>query len=78
MNTPNKIFTVVQQSQNHFNIIDAQTGTFVNRIVTQGDILSGPIVVGDRCTFVIQMDKGQTIGMIYSLPQGTLLNRYMV
>lgn len=78
MNTPNKIFTVAQQGPNHFNIIDASTGAFVNRIVTQGDILSGPIVVGDRCTFIVKMGNGESIGMIYGLPQGTLINRYVV
>lgn len=78
MNTPNKIYTVVQQGPTHFNVIDATSGTFVNRIVTQGEVISGPIVVGDRCTFVVQFPTGNKLGMIYSLPQGTIINRYVV
>jgi len=74
----NKFYTVVQQGPRIFNIIDAQTGVFVNRITTQGDVVSGPIVVGNRCTFVINNGPGSTFGMIYDLPRGTLVNRYMV
>lgn len=78
MNNPNKFYTVVQQGASHFNIIDAQSGTFVNRIVTQGEVISGPLVVGNRCTFVVQIGSGSKYGMIYSLPQGTIINRYVV
>lgn len=78
MITPNKLYTVVQQGPSHFNIVDANSGVFVNRIITQGKVISGPIVVGNRCTFVVEIGSGTKFGMIYSLPQGTMVNRYMV
>lgn len=74
----NKIYTVVQQSANHFNIVDANSGVYQNRITIQGKVISGPIVVGNRCTFVVENTPGSKFGLIYGLPQGTLVNRYMV
>jgi len=76
--TTSKLYTVVQASANHFNIIDVTTGGFVNRITIQGTLLSGPIVVGDRCTLVVEFPGGQKFGMIYGLPSGSLMNRYSV
>ena len=76
--TTSKIYTVVQSGPNHFNIIDTSTGAFVNRITVQGTLLSGPIVVGNRCTMVVEFGGGSKFGMIYSLPQGSLVNRYAI
>lgn len=78
MNSPNKIYTVVQQGPSHFNIIDATTGSFAGRIMPQGEVVSGPVVVGDRCTIVVKIGSGTKYGTIYSLPQGSIINRYMV
>jgi hypothetical protein len=76
--TTSKLYTVVQVSPNHFNIIDASTGAFVNRITLQGTLMSGPIVVGNRCTVVVEFGGGSKFGMIYNLPDGALVNRYSV
>ena len=76
--TTSKIYTVVQSSPNHFNIIDTSSGAFVNRISVQGTLLSGPIVAGNRCTMVVEFGGGAKFGMIYSLPEGALINRYSI
>ena len=78
MNTNDKIYTVVQKGPRLFNIVDANTGVFMNRILTQGDVVSGPIVVGNRCTIVVQIGSGTKFGTIYNLPQGNIINRYLV
>ena len=72
----NKTYTVTQTSPNTFNIIDMSNGTVINRIITQGQVVSGPIVVGERCTFVVETGPNQRMGMIYGLPTGTVINRY--
>lgn len=77
-NNNDKIYTVVQKGPRLFNIVDANTGVFMNRIMTQGDVVSGPIVVGDRCTIVVQIGSGTKFGTIYGLPRGNMINRYMV
>ena len=74
----NKLYTVVQKEKNIFNIINAETGTVLNRIILAGEIVGGPIVVGDRCTFVAETGPNQRLGMIYKLPNGTIINRYPV
>jgi hypothetical protein len=72
------MYTIIQQSSNHFNIIDLSTGVFVNRITAPGTVVSGPIVVGNRCTIVVDNNNGNKMGIIYSLPQGNIIDRYAV
>ena len=72
------IYTVALDKNNTFNIINAETGSIMNRIITTGEVISGPIVVGDKCTFIIQSTPSQKSGVIYKLPNGTLINRYIV
>lgn len=72
------IYTVALDRDNTFNIINAETGSIMNRIITSGEVISGPIVVGDKCTFIIQSTPSQKSGVIYKLPNGTLINRYIV
>ena len=73
----NKAYTVTQVSPNSFNIIDISNGSVSGRIITQGSVVSGPIVVGDRCTFVVETGPNRRMGMIYSLPGGSIINRYL-
>jgi hypothetical protein len=72
------IYTVSPYTDKVYNIIDAEKGTIVNRIVIHDGIVStGPIVVGDRCTFVVNTGNNQQVGYIYSLPKGTVINRFV-
>lgn len=71
------IYTVSQADKKVYNIIDAEKGTIINRIVIQdGEVSSGPIVVGDRCTFIVKIGNNQLVGYIYRLPRGTVINRF--
>ena len=73
-----KLYTVSQDRKDTFNIIDARKGTTVNRIIIAGEIVNGPVVVGDRCTFVVKTSDTQRFGVIYKLPNGTIINRFIV
>ena len=72
-----KVYSVTLGSGKRLNIIDVTSGRTVNNIMYDGDILTGPIVVGDKCTLVTI--KG-TIrkGHIYNLPTGRLAQTYVV
>jgi len=72
------IYTVAPYSDSVYNIIDAEKGTVVNRIVIHdGTVSSGPIVVGDRCTVTVATGDNQHVGYIYSLPKGTVIKRFV-
>ena len=75
---PSKIYSVTPGSSGKLNIIDATNGRMVNRIQYPGTIVTGPIVVGDKCTLVVQDNSGIRKGKIYNLPQGTLHQTYSV
>lgn len=71
-------YTVSPYTDKLYNIVDAEKGTIVGRIVIQdGQVSSGPIVVGDKCTFVVSTGANQRVGYIYSLPKGTVINRFV-
>ena len=72
-----KIYSVTLGSSGKLNIIDATTGRILNVILYNGDIINGPIVVGDRCTLVVKKGNIRD-GHIYKLPTGRLLQTYGV
>lgn len=75
---PDKIYSVSLGASGKLNVIDATTGRILNSILYDGEIVSGPIVVGDKCTLVVQNQYNQKKGRIYRLPQGTLHQTYAV
>ena len=74
----NKLYTVTLKGTDTINIVDAEKGVTVNRTRIKGEIINGPIVVGDRFTVVTRQPNGSTMGFIYKLPAGTILNRFNV
>lgn len=75
---PNKIYSVSPSTSGRLNVIDATNGRIINHIQYPGEIVTGPIVVGDKCTLVVQNQYNQKSGRIYRLPQGTLHQTYTV
>lgn len=73
-----KVYSVTLGSTSRLNIIDASTGRILNNIQVQGEIVNGPIVVGDKCTLVTQNSNSTRRGYIYSLPTGRLHNTFHV
>lgn len=73
-----KLYTVALKGDNTVNIVDAERGITVNRAKIKGEIINGPIVVGDRFTVVTKQTNGKTIGFIYKLPAGNVIDRFNV
>ena len=73
-----KVYSVTLGSTSRLNIIDATTGRVLNNIQVQGEIVNGPIVVGDKCTLVTQHPNSKRRGYIYRLPTGRLHNTFHV
>jgi hypothetical protein len=72
------LYTVAVKSNNTIHIVDAKKGVTVNRTIVQGEIVNGPIVVGDRFTVVAKQKNGTVMGFIYKLPTGIILDRFKV
>tara|TARA_R110000851_G_scaffold142641_1_gene281342 strand:+ start:402 stop:632 length:231 start_codon:yes stop_codon:yes gene_type:complete len=72
------LYTVAVKSNNLIHIIDAKRGVTINRTTIQGEIINGPIVVGDRFTVVAKQKNGATMGFIYKLPTGIIIDRFNV
>ena len=72
------LYTVTLKSKNVLHIVDITKGVTVNRTTIKGDIVSGPLVVGDKCTVVTKQGNGSTLGFIYKLPSGSIVDRFNV
>lgn len=71
------IFSAILANPTKINIIDVTSGRVLNSISISGQLINGPIVVGDKCTIVIDVN-GVRKSHIYSLPVGRLLQTYQV
>ena len=72
-----KVYSVTIGTPGKLYIIDATTGRILNNIIYNGDIINGPIVVGDKCTLVAQQGSIRK-GHIFNLPTGRLSQTYVV
>lgn len=72
-----KVYSISPGSAGRLNVIDASTGMTLNTIMIDGDIVTGPIVVGDKCTLVASKNNVRR-GYIYKLPSGMLYQSYSV
>ena len=75
--TQSKAYSVVLSTTNKLNIIDVVSGRVLNSIHINGQIINGPIVVGDKCTVVVDK-SGNRSGSIYTLPSGRLTQTFNV
>jgi len=68
-------YTVSHSGKNVINIIDLRKNATINRFSFQGELINGPIVVGDRCTIVTK--NGNTSrGLVIKLPSGSVIDRF--
>jgi hypothetical protein len=68
-------YTAQFNGKNTINIIDLRKNAVVNRSTFQGQLLNGPIVVGDRCTIVVEDGKTKR-GLVIKLPSGAVVDRF--
>ena len=71
-----KYYTVTPIGPGIFQVVDASNGAPVNRFNIPGQIISGPVVVGDQCTIITQANNTKT-GYIVKLPTGHIINRFI-
>ena len=66
MKQKQRIYTVVADGK-ILRCVDAESGVPVNTHTVNGDIISGPIVTGDRATIVVR--KGNiNQGFVFKIP----------
>jgi len=68
-------YTAQFNGRNTINIIDLRKNSVVNRTTFQGTVINGPIVVGDRCTIVVEDGKLKK-GIVIKLPSGSVVDRF--
>lgn len=73
-----KIYSVALAGSNKMNIIDATNGTIYHSFTFPGSVVQGPVVAGDKCTYVIELLSGEKRGFIRNLPQGVVVASYKV
>jgi hypothetical protein len=65
MDTPNRII-----------FTDVVTGANVNQVHLDGDIVNGPIVVGDNCTVTIQKPDARRETRVYKMSTGAIIRTH--
>tara|TARA_A100001011_G_C13978959_1_gene702472 strand:+ start:494 stop:724 length:231 start_codon:yes stop_codon:yes gene_type:complete len=71
------VYSVTLSNQNRLNIIDAVSGRILNNIQFTGTLINGPVVVGDKCTLVVD-NNGKRKGHVHQLPTGRLTQTFQV
>tara|TARA_A100001015_G_C14939122_1_gene691794 strand:+ start:727 stop:957 length:231 start_codon:yes stop_codon:yes gene_type:complete len=71
------VYSVTLSNTNRLNIIDAVSGRIMNNIQFTGTLINGPVVVGDKCTLVID-NNGKRKGQVHQLPTGRLTQTFQV
>ena len=72
-----KGYSVHQSSSNTLSIVDIHKNAVINRSTFRGTLTNGPIVVGDRCTY-ITTESGKQKGYVMKLPSGAVIDRFVV
>ncbi len=58
-------------------VADATTGATVNILQLDGELVSGPIVVGDNCTFTVRTSSNQKETRVHHMTTGRLVNKFV-
>jgi len=66
MKQKQRMYTVVADGKT-LRCIDAESGVPVNTYTVNGDVISGPIVTGDRATVVVRKG-GINQGLVFKIP----------
>lgn len=70
-------YSVHQSSSNVFSIVDIARNVVINRSTFRGTLINGPVVVGDRCTYVTKESNRQQ-GYVMKLPSGAVIDRFVI
>lgn len=68
--------TVVTKDNHSVNLYDSATGNLKRNVyITSGDIIGQPVNNGKTCTITC-MEGGQTVIIVYEMPQFRLKNKF--
>ncbi len=70
------IYTVHDTGQGVLKIIDGMKGIQVGVLSPRGNVVTPPIVSGDRVSFVVELPNGERLGTTHKLPSGSLLTQF--
>lgn len=75
-------YNVIPAGEGLLDIIDIDKQTVAGKLSFQGDLISSPIVHGNKVSFGIQKTSGENktevLGVIYELPSGTNIGNFRV
>ena len=73
-----KIYTVAVAGGNKMNVVDASNGTIATSFTFPGTLVTGPVVAGDKCTYVVRLTNNEQKGFIRKLPHGVVVASFKV
>ena len=73
-----KFYNIIPTGPGQFDIVDFKTGIVLNKISLQGEIASGPVVIGSKCTVIMQDPDSSKTGYILNLPDGNIFNKFVI
>ena len=75
-------YNVIPAGEGLLDVIDIDKQTVAGKLSFQGELISSPIVHGNKVSFAIQKtlgeDKLEVLGVIYELPSGTNIGNFRV
>lgn len=70
-------YSVVHEGGNKLKFVDMRTGAVVGRTSFNGIGLAGsPIVSGDTCTVIAQLQGDRKMGYVIKLPSGAIVDSF--
>lgn len=73
----NEILTAVLDSPRRVLFVDATTGSIARSINLDGDLVTGPIVIGDQCTIGVRLNDSRTETRVINMKTGSIINRFV-
>ena len=71
-----KVLTAVIDTPTRLLFIDAPTGATVNTIQIDGELVTGPVVVGDHCTLSVRTSSSVET-RVYNMITGGIINKFI-
>lgn len=69
-------YSVHDTGQGNLKIVDADKGIQAGIISPRGQVVTPPVVNGNRVSFVVERPDGSRLGTVHSLPSGSLINQF--
>jgi hypothetical protein len=74
-NKHNIIYSVIVNKQK-LSCINTKNGSILGSLSFNGEVISGPIVTGDRCVVTFKSSSNKKTGSIYKLPKFSIVSTF--